>query len=499
MITDLFSHKIHSSTNDWPDRLVELACLFSEFDGEPYNRELIQQRLLQISPRSSYAPRDPSKFRDEISAYPAYLGLYYFEQSPNGWIMHLSETTREFLLREEPDVAAFLRLQLSLFQYPNGMGAAYYPGSNRIRIQANAKDRTLAIISAGIHISPIRLISKALLADSQIKSVDLFQAVVNYDEIYGLSNCPDTNRSSNPSLVQVETTLRNIRSGYIPVPESYERRFHILRHTGLFDVGQQAIHYRAPVSEIDEIDLRNKIEVLTGLDIQFSGFDSAYSGNDLEEVISNGYWGTYFDALRTLPADTVRVLGTDILESISITTPPPTAPPVTAPVAYDLREREIYAAVPSRSTPSIEYADPEVTKIKRQRRNLLHKILVDQMDQRLRSMGAAPMDSPHIDLFANIPQDGSFLFEMKSGGENFLDQIRKGISQLYEYRFRYGNSLGQDVNLCLVTPAEPSTPSWLIEYVCIDRDINLCWFESDGSLRYPEYCASKMALINANY
>ena len=45
------------------------------------------------------------------------------------------------------------------------------------------------------------------------------------------------------------------------------------------------------------------------------------------------------------------------------------------------------------------------------------------------------MSNEHIDLFAKIPTDGSFIFEMKSGGVSLLDQIRKGLSQLYEYRY----------------------------------------------------------------
>jgi len=33
MILDLFSHKIHSSGDEWPDKLVEIAAIFNEFVG----------------------------------------------------------------------------------------------------------------------------------------------------------------------------------------------------------------------------------------------------------------------------------------------------------------------------------------------------------------------------------------------------------------------------------------------------------------------------------
>ena len=121
-IKDLFSHKIHSSGSDWPNKLIDIATIFSEFDGQPYDRDAIEDRLSKISPRSSAVARDPSKFRDEISAYPAYLGLYRVELLNDVWHIFLSQAAKQFLITEEPDVAAFMMLQLIVFQYPNGMG-----------------------------------------------------------------------------------------------------------------------------------------------------------------------------------------------------------------------------------------------------------------------------------------------------------------------------------------------------------------------------------------
>ena len=95
MILDLFSHKIHSSGDEWPDKLVEIAAIFNEFDGQLFDRNSFENRFQQISPRASYLAKDAatkpltlggrldvSKFRDELSAYPAYLGLYYLGPSP---------------------------------------------------------------------------------------------------------------------------------------------------------------------------------------------------------------------------------------------------------------------------------------------------------------------------------------------------------------------------------------------------------------------------------
>ena len=94
MITDLFSHKIHSSGPEWQDKLVELAAIFNEFDGQVFDRVAIEDRLREISPRvavaAAEAARDESKFRDEISAYPAYLGLYRLEYNGSQWILRIT-------------------------------------------------------------------------------------------------------------------------------------------------------------------------------------------------------------------------------------------------------------------------------------------------------------------------------------------------------------------------------------------------------------------------
>lgn len=169
-IKDLFSHKIHSSSDDWSERLIDIATIFSEFDGQKYDRQAIEARLSEISPRASVVARDPSKFRDEISAYPAYLGLYRVELKNNLWHVYLSNAAKKFLVCEEPDVASFIITQMTLFQYPNGMGVAYTSDSNKVRIQANALDRTLKIIDNNICFSPLRLICKGLLADSIIRN-----------------------------------------------------------------------------------------------------------------------------------------------------------------------------------------------------------------------------------------------------------------------------------------------------------------------------------------
>lgn len=49
LITDLFSHKIHSSGDDWPEKLIDIATIFNRFDGQPYDREAIELELLKLA------------------------------------------------------------------------------------------------------------------------------------------------------------------------------------------------------------------------------------------------------------------------------------------------------------------------------------------------------------------------------------------------------------------------------------------------------------------
>ncbi len=496
MITDLFSHKIHSSADDWPERLVEIAFLFSEFDGEIYDRERLENRLQEISPRSVFAPRDPSKFRDEISAYPAYLGLYRLEPSSEGWRVRVSSSTRQFLLGEEPNVGSFLRVQLALFQYPNGIGVAYYSNSNRARVQANAREKALEIISQGITISPLRIICKGLIADSDIRGLDLFKAFITYDDIYALMNAPDINRDICPAISTVQEVLLRVRTGEVKPPPSFERRFHILRHSELFDLRRRRLEFRKPVDDEDKNDLQRKIFAISNLKVSFNDLAGIIDRPSLEDLLKSGCWGKYFDGALNLPGEALGILASDIL--ISRTTVEkeearvPTPLPEETMRKYALRRREEFVKPSKIMSRSTEFADPEVTRIKRQRRNLKHKLIIDGMDQLLRRMGAEPMDNQHIDLYGEIPEDGSFLFEMKSGGENYLDQIRKGISQLYEYRYRYKEMINDDSILCLVVPNEPLGITWLPDYLCVDRGICLCWFGTDGNLYYPKECEGQM-------
>lgn len=492
MITDLFSHKIHSSGEEWPEKLVEIAGIFGDFDGQLYDPARLKARLTEISPRSAYAirdVRDVSKFRDEISAYSAYLGVFHLRWSPEGWRVALGGAARQFLVCEEPDVGAFLRVQLPLLQFPNGSGAQFYPGTNRLRLQANATGKTLEYIRDDCHLSPLRLVVSALYADSAIRGCSICDAGVTYSEIFALANSRRIFRFASPPAGTVERALEEARGGRLRPPPRYERRLHLLNHLELFRAERGQVRVRDTVSDSDRKSVEQKLGTISNIKAQFRGMDGVSNREQLVEAIAQGAWWDYFDGLRTLDAAVVSALAEDEpLSDAASHVFPPVGGGRAAPGTYNLRELPTQPPPPPRLSRRDELADPEMTRIKRQRRSLAHKRLVAGMADCLRAKGATPLENPHIDLVGKIPDDGTFLFEMKSGGENLLDQIRKGISQLYEYKYRYRAQISGDVRLCLVLTKRPDEIPWIEDYLFADRGISLCWLDEAQQVRFPDSC-----------
>lgn len=490
MITDLFSHKIHSSREDWPYKLIDIASVFGEFDGLPYDRSSIEDRFRMISPRASEVARDPSKYRDEISAYPAYLGLYKMQREGTQWILRLSETAKQFLIGEEPNVPAFMIMQLLLFQYPNGNGATFNNKSGTVSLKPNAANKTLGFIKEGIHLSPLRLICTALLADSVLNGIDSLHPRVTIDEIGILANDKRVNTVASPSLETVLQVLNEARQGIIQNVRPFERRFHILNHTDFIQVTNGCIHLRETFSPEDSNRLIKLLNAISTVKLQYDGFDNCKNKNELEEVIREEGWGTYFDGMSVLTADVVKLITNESFIQSEF----PNVDEVreaddiildnkALKFKYPLRERDSISPINfdfNSVTNSPIKADPEVTRIKRQRSNLQHKIITSKLDEYLRSLGATPYENEHIDMFARLPDNGTFLFEIKSTtSENLLSQTRKGLSQLYEYHYRYKSDIGSGAILCLVYPSEPKEIEWLQDYLCNDREIAVCWFDNE--------------------
>ena len=500
LITDFFSHKIHSSGPDWPNRLCAIADIFNRHSGERYEscRDRLMDDFKDVAPRISAVRTNPG-WRDEITAYVTYLGVAHFQpREGGGWIIGTTPAARQHLLGEAPDVAAFMRLQLPLFQYPSAMGILHQGAG---RVQGNALMKTWGYVRAGAHISPVRLLAVALQADAELCDVDLLKAQVHARELYALANHRKVYPSALPQKDEVRKVLRQIRAGRVKPPPQIETRFHVLNHMQMFEASRGKICFRPTLGGADAALLRSHFNAVVGIDAQFSGFDGCKSAAELEKRILSGSWNNYFDALVHLPGKAVRALAKDAL-----TTPFPQAEDgvamrsVLPPLRAFGKNVQPYTQRPGEKHPARVAADPEVTRIKMERRNVTHALMVSRLLEWLQDHAEVRKvgDSQHIDLWAELPDGRTFIFEVKSGGGGVSEQVRKGVSQLYEYRYRYSQEARKfkDARLCLVLPDEPPV-DWMPDYLCRDRVISLCLHPLDSEPKFHRLCQDAISAANS--
>ncbi len=137
-----------------------------------------------------------------------------------------------------------------------------------------------------------------------------------------------------------------------------------------------------------------------------------------------------------------------------------------------------YKVVSSRIKGAKDVIEIYKDQAKVERAKTSHQNLVNLVANRIKTSGAIPKSNQFIDLAATLKQD--FIFEMKSTTElNVKSQVRKGISQLYEYRYLQNRP---EATLVLVVENPLiSKNGWLVDYMESDREILLIW-DGDNSL-----------------
>lgn len=130
----------------------------------------------------------------------------------------------------------------------------------------------------------------------------------------------------------------------------------------------------------------------------------------------------------------------------------------------------------------------------RERATINHQRLVSGMASVIRARGMVPSCTRHIDLVAGL-SESSYIFEMKScTEENLPHQIRAGVSQLFEYRYRYNRVLNNP-QLWLVLEFElRENNAWYIGYLN-SIGINVCWLGLDGRFVAPQYCQNALNVL----
>ena len=145
-----------------------------------------------------------------------------------------------------------------------------------------------------------------------------------------------------------------------------------------------------------------------------------------------------------------------------------------APRRHDLSE---YNAVERRVRRAREFITAQINDAARERAHDSHRMLTNLVAEKVRNAGAIPKRNPYIDLSA-VVNDALFLFEMKSTtAANAHVQIRRAISQLYEYRY-----IQQVPDARLVIVIENPLPrnlGWLLDFVVTDRSLGIVW-DGDG-------------------
>ena len=495
ILKKFFANKIESSRPEWGDYLLEVADIFSTFDGEDLDRELLAERFSAISGRSPYVLRDVSNFRDEFGAYGTYLGVFRIERIDNRWKIFLSNVAKHFLCSTEPDVESFCRSQLSLFQYPNGAGAVQTTRGTS-RMQANVQADTVREIENGIRVNPLRLLCRAVVAQHEINGIALSDVHVSYQQLFMLMNDDRINTTFSPDKNILASVLNEYASSTPPAwatnrnfLTNFKRNFHIFERTGLFSRNNKGLIVRA-----DNYDRAySYIVAISDMETNFTGFDACYGASDIvgsiNSVVSSPAWGIYFDTL-TLPMQTLSALSDEIDDAgIIITTSPiGTIPPATQafPTMRSFQANQPRAFVPSGNT-----VDPYETIIRREKANREHSRILNMIASSLRYRYDDVFENTFIDLMATA--DGQpFIFEVKSNNNrNVLSQIRKAVAQLYEYRYRI--ELPQAV-LCIVLQQKPPQ-EWVIDYLLNDRDILVCWLVDDLRLECPPQCHATLAQI----
>jgi hypothetical protein len=293
IITKFFSNKIESSRPEWGDYLLEIADIFSTFDGEDLDRDLLESRFSVISGRSPYSLRDVSNFRDEFGAYGTYLGLYHLKKKDGRLKIHLSGAAKHFLCSVEPDVESFCRVQMSLFQYPNGAGAIPYP-TGSIAMQANVRDDTIRELQNNIRINPFRLICKIVQVLVEYDNMPLDSISVPYETIFLLMNDDRINTEFSPENKVIYSAIIEYKSFNLPQwaldknnITKFSRNFHIFDWTGLFKHTATGLD----IADGDIEKIYSYINVIANNKHDFHSFDSCYSipnfKDNVETVVSS--------------------------------------------------------------------------------------------------------------------------------------------------------------------------------------------------------------------
>ena len=125
------------------------------------------------------------------------------------------------------------------------------------------------------------------------------------------------------------------------------------------------------------------------------------------------------------------------------------------------------------------HSSPAMTRRKVKWATETHEELLQELRRFLEQRQLELVENRYVDAHCRLPDGQSLLFEVKSlSDDNELEQMRSGVAQLYEYRYREDL---EDASLWLVFSRRPTKEVWIEHYLEQDRDIRVLWIV-DGEL-----------------
>lgn len=118
--------------------------------------------------------------------------------------------------------------------------------------------------------------------------------------------------------------------------------------------------------------------------------------------------------------------------------------------------------------------------VKLERANYQHFLLEKAVVALCREAGLQTSTNRHIDVLVQNDQE-SIIFEMKSSGPGAIRaQIRRALSQVFEYRYLYRDHLKAKQHLCIAIERKPrGAQEWFIEYLS-SIGVGLIWKNDDN-------------------
>lgn len=153
----------------------------------------------------------------------------------------------------------------------------------------------------------------------------------------------------------------------------------------------------------------------------------------------------------------------------------------------------VYEQIAERAKKASGYLNVLIDEAARERANDAHRMLTNLVADKIKATGSIPKRNKYIDL-STVWTDQLYFFEMKSTSDaNAHDQVRRAVSQLYEYRYLQEAPLAKLV--VVIENPLPEQKKWLVDYVVKDRGLMIAWDGDQKTLKCPPDLSRDLAFL----